>query len=120
MKYARRMLALTLIMLPVLATAELSTTDKIVAQVPFEFMVGNKHVSAGECVVQSATMGGRTLVIRSFTGKVSLFSSASPDETKKPAGTYALVFHKYGDQYFLTEIKLAGNRTIYLPPETIS
>jgi hypothetical protein len=98
MKYAKRMLALTLIMLPVLAAAQLTATQKIVAQVPFEFMVANKHVPAGECSVQ--------------------FSMANPGETKNPASTYALVFHRYGDQYFLTGVKLAAERTTYRLPES--
>ena len=118
MKYAKRMLALTLIMLPVLAAAQLTATQKIVAQVPFEFMVANKHVPAGECSVQLAIAGGRTLMIRNVTAKIGLFSMANPGETKNPASTYALVFHRYGDQYFLTGVKLAAERTTYRLPES--
>jgi hypothetical protein len=118
MKYAKRILALTLIMLPVLAAAQLSSSQKIVAQVPFEFMVANKHVPAGECSVQLAIAGGRTLMIRNVAAKVGLFSMANPGETKKAASAYALVFHKYGDQYFLTGIKLAAERTTYRLPES--
>jgi len=120
MKFARRMLALTLVMVPVLAAAQLSSNngDKLVAQVPFRFVVADKHVPAGECIVQAPTMNGRTLVIRNVAAKVSLLSLASLGETKKAAGGYALVFHKYGDKYFLTGIKLAGTRTVYQLAET--
>jgi hypothetical protein len=48
-------------MLPLLATAQLNSTQKIVAQVPFEFAVGSKIVPSGEWIVQSATMDGRVL-----------------------------------------------------------
>ncbi len=118
MKYAKRIFALTLIVLPVLAAAQLSSTDRIVTQVPFDFMVGNKHVPAGECVVRSAFMGGNALVIHNATAKVSLFSSAIPAETKKAASVYALVFHKYGDQHFLAGLKLAGSKTTYRLPQS--
>jgi hypothetical protein len=113
MKYARRIIALTLTLLPVLAAAQLRSNDRILAQVPFEFMVANKAVPAGECIVQVAVMDGRTLVIRNTAAKLGLFSQASLDEAKKAAGDYALVFHKYGDQYFLAGIRIAGDRTIY-------
>lgn len=117
MKYAKRMLALTLTLLPILAAAQLKQGDMVVAQVPFEFTAGNKIVPAGQCIVQATVPGGRTLMIRNTAAKVGLFSSASPDQSKKAASEYALVFHKYGDHYFLAGIKLADERTAYwLPP----
>lgn len=118
MKYAKRMLTLALIALPILAAAQMVSSKRIVGQVPFPFMVGNKHVPAGQCLIEPATGGARTLLIRNVGAKVSLFISAMPTEAKKASGSYALVFHKYGDRAFLTGIKLAGNRTIYQIPES--
>jgi hypothetical protein len=118
MKYAKRMLTLALIALPILAAAQMVSSKRIVGQVPFPFMVGNKHVPAGQCLIEPATGGARTLLIRNVGAKVSLFTSAMPTEAKKASGSYALVFHKYGDRAFLTGIKLAGNRTIYQIPES--
>jgi hypothetical protein len=118
MKYAKRMLALALIALPILAVAQMVSSTRIVGQVPFPFMVGNKHVPAGECTVEPATNGARTLVIRNVGEKVGFFTPAMPTLAKKASGSYALVFHKYGDRAFLTGIKLAGDRTIYEIPES--
>jgi hypothetical protein len=81
-------------------------------------MVGNKHVPAGQCTVEPATNGARTLVIRNVGAKVGFFTPAMPTLAKKASGSYALVFHKYGDRAFLTGIKLAGDRTIYEIPES--
>lgn len=122
MKYAKTMYALTLvvlpILLPILAAAQLGNSDRIVAQVPFEFSVANKIIPAGKCIVQSANPGGRTLLINNVAAKMSTFVAATPAETKRPASRYALVFHKYGDHYFLTGIKLAADRTVYRLPES--
>ena len=118
MKYAKRMLGLVLIALPVLAVAQMYSNTRIVSQVPFAFMVANKHVPAGECIVQRATTTDRTLVIRNVSAKLGVFTSAVPDSSKKASDTYALVFHKYGHQAFLTGIKLAGQRTMYRIPES--
>jgi hypothetical protein len=118
MKYAKRMLGLALIALPILGVAQMASSTRIVGQVPFPFMVGNKHVPAGQCMIEPATDGARTLVIRNVAAKVNLFTPATPTQAKKASGSYALVFHKYGDRAFLTGIKLAGDRTIYQIPES--
>jgi hypothetical protein len=118
MKYGKRMLALALVALPILAVAQMGSSTRIVGQVPFPFMVGNKQVPAGECTVQPATVGARILVIRNRDAKVGWFTPAMPDVAKKASDSYALVFHKYGDTAFLTGIKLAGDRTIYKIPES--
>ena len=118
MKYANRMLALALISLPILAVAQMTSSTRIVGQVPFPFMVGNKHVPAGQYTVEPATNGGRTLAIRNIGAKVGLFTPAMPTLAKKASGSYVLVFHKYGETAFLTGIKLAGDRTTYQIPES--
>ncbi|HET6180300.1 MAG TPA: hypothetical protein VFE61_25485 [Candidatus Sulfotelmatobacter sp.] len=118
MKTVTRMLALTLTILPLLAVAQLNSSDRIVTQVPFEFMVGNKAVPAGECVVTPATMDLKTLVIRNGEASVSLFTTAQADETKTAAANYALVFHKYGNRTFLWGMKIAGSRILYRLPES--
>jgi hypothetical protein len=118
MKYAKRMFALMLIALPILAVAQMTSSTKIVGEVPFPFVVGNKHVPAGEWTVEKAGKDARTLVIRNFEAKLGLFIPSMPDTAKKPSDRYALVFHKYGDKAFLAGVKLAGDRTIYKIPET--
>jgi hypothetical protein len=116
MKYAKRMLALMLVTLPILAVAQMGSDTKIVGQVPFAAMVGNKHLPAGEWIVERAPGAERVLVIRNVEARVGLFTTAMPDEAKNASDSYALVFHKYGDKAFLAGIKLAG-RTVYQIPE---
>ena len=117
MKYAKKMFALALVALPVLAAAQMASTTKIVGQVPFPFVVGDKHVPAGQCTIEPAADGGRVLVIRNVGAKVSTFSPATASQAKTASSSYALVFHMYGDKAFLTGIKIAGDRTIYQIPE---
>src|SRR4051812_26733399 len=116
MKFAKKMLAVTLLMIPVVAAAQLHAGEKIVAQVPFRFMVANKFVPAGECILQRADMIGRTLIVRNVAAKVSLFSAAAPGNSGKASSDYALVFNKYGDRYFLTGLKIAGTNAVYELP----
>jgi len=116
MKYASRMLAIAVMMAPLLASAQLGSANKIVAQVPFEFRAGNKTVPAGQTVIQRASTSGSALTIRNLDGKVNMFAMSYPDTPPKGAGN-SLVFHKYGDRYFLTEIRVQGSQISYRLPE---
>jgi hypothetical protein len=118
MKHANWLVVMTLVVLSGMAAAQLIGSTKVVAQVPFEFMVANKIVPAGECVVQAITMDGNTLVIRNAEAKVALVSRSSQSEGKQDASNYVLVFKHYGDRYFLSGIKLEGSKITYRLPES--
>ena len=118
MKHANWLVVVTLVVLSGLAAAQLIGRTGVVAQVPFEFMVANKIVPAGEYEVQAITTDGRTLVIRNAEANVGLFSSSSQAEGKQNASNYALVFKHYGDRYFLSGIKLQGSKITYRLPES--
>jgi len=118
MKSAKMMLALAFTMLPMLASAQLSSSDKVVTKVPFEFVVGNKTIPPGQCVVRAATPDLKTITVRNGDANVSLFSNISPVETATAATAPALVFHRYGDRYFLWGMKVEGTKTMYRLPET--
>jgi len=116
MKYAARMLAIAVTMLPLLATAQLGSSSKMVTQVPFEFVAGNKTIPAGECVVRAGAATG-TLSISNWDAGVGTFSVTTMAGTQKDSAVNALIFHKYGDRYFLAGMKVANNQAIYQIPE---
>jgi hypothetical protein len=117
MKLTTRMIALTLTMLPLLAAAQMSTGQKIVTNIPFEFVVGNKIVPAGEYSVK-LTDSGMGLAVMNPNAKVGLYSSFVIDESKKAAGNCELVFHRYGNRSFLTGVRLEGSSIVYRLPES--
>jgi hypothetical protein len=111
------MLVLAMTVLPLLATAQLASNEKLVAQVPFEFVLGNKVVPAGEWIVQSASMDSKVIQIRNTDAAVNMLSMPLLVESKQAPAKCTLVFHRYGSNYFLSEIKIAGTR-MYRLPET--
>jgi hypothetical protein len=117
MKRMTRVLALVLTMLPLFAAAQLSSSDRIVAKVPFEFMAANKAVPAGEWSLKAVDGARAMLILNNVDASSALFSTASIEDSKRPAAAYALVFHKYGDRYFLSAVKLGGSKTMYRLPE---
>ena len=113
MKYATRMLAIVITLMPLLASAQLGSSDRLVVNVPFQFRAGEMRIPAGECAVQLANMNSRTLMIGNWSAKVGLFANPSIAEASETSRTNAMVFHKYGDRYFLTSIKLKGSKAVY-------
>jgi hypothetical protein len=117
MKNARWMLPVMLMLLSGLMAAQSLASSTVVAQVPFEFMANNKIIPAGECTIQSAVMDAHVLTIRNIAAKTGLFAPSSRGDAKQAAGRTVLVFKHYGNQYFLSEIRLEGsNQTYKLAP----
>ena len=117
MKLTGRILALTLTILPMVAAAQLRQDGKIVANVPFEFTVGNQVMPAGTVTVLRTSANNQGLLIRDASAKQAVMLMARQDEIKSTPKEYTLVFHQYGDRCFLSAIKLAGSRIAYRLPE---
>ncbi len=113
MKHGSWLIVVTLVMLSGMAAAQLDSRSKIAVQVPFEFVAANKIVPAGEWVVQIAIEEVNVLDIRNAHTNAGVFSTSSRSEAKQPASHYALVFRRYGDRYFLSEISLQGSKIGY-------
>ena len=120
MKNAKWILAMTMAvtLLPGLASAQLTTGDRIVAHVPFNFIMAGKVVPAGTLTVQLAFAGGKILTVRNPEAGLSLMTVGSLDELKQAPAQCALVFTRYGNRYFISGIKLAGDRISYRLPES--
>jgi hypothetical protein len=114
----RILVTMTLTLLPMLAAAQLQPDTKLVAQVPFDFMIGGKAVPAGTLSIQRAVPGSATLSMRNRDANVNIFCGAAQDESKTPAAANTLVFNKYGHHYFLAQVKIEGSKTKYKLPQS--
>jgi hypothetical protein len=89
----------------VLAAPLAAQTVSITASVPFEFMVTGSSMPAGDYTIGSvfSETGSAIHVSNGNSGVVSLVmrSNTNPNER---TGQVSLVFHRYGDQYFLSRI----------------
>jgi hypothetical protein len=98
------MLGLFLMPAVVSVYAQNHSADRIVVQIPFDFVAGNKTLPAGEYIVRS-TLATRVTLIRNASGRreyTTISTMAVPAETMPTAAK--LVFHKYGDRYFLSQV----------------
>lgn len=109
--YAYKLVSMIILVasMAVAAQAQTSGSARLIANIPFDFKVGDKTLPAGEytvrqvnpasdrVVLQISTSDGRTLAMvqmNSIAGKT--------DESTR------LVFNRYGDQHFLAEAWIAG------------
>lgn len=106
------LLLMTLVGLTGLLNAQMSTTVK--AQVPFSFVANGKMMPAGECTVATIVMNGRIRLSIS-SGEQHAYVFPIADESPKARKKTVLVFHQYGDRYFLTGIQREQGTGYQLP-----
>lgn len=90
-----------------LATAVASngqSSNRIVADIPFEFSVGDKAMPSGRYEVRTANSQGIVLVIQSKDGKSSAIRLTNSIEPTTNKTRVRMVFHRYGERYFLAEV----------------
>lgn len=80
------------------------TSHSVTAAIPFDFIVGEKTMPAGRYIVSSATSDGTGLKIQNHNGKSSAFRLSNPLVEKSQKRKIRMVFHRYGQQYFLTQV----------------
>jgi hypothetical protein len=87
-------------------------SSRVRGNVPFEFIVGDRSLPAGEYTVRSMTSGGEVLriadgdvlAIANGDGHRSTLRMANNLVSKGKAPSARLIFHRYGNQYFLAEV----------------
>lgn len=107
-EFLKGLTMLVLIVTLALATAVVSanaqsTANSVVANVPFEFSVGYKALPAGDYTVRSI-VSCDGLLIQSADGKTSALRLSESTRQIKDKPRARLVFHRYGDRYFLAEV----------------
>jgi hypothetical protein len=103
-----------------LAAASFVTAGSAMAQenvvrvtIPFNFAVNGNSLPAGSYSIVSGGTSLLTLRDREHGANLIALSTPSHDDTIKDN---VLVFHRYGDQYFLSRIRAEGSSmNVYFP-----
>jgi hypothetical protein len=93
---------------------------RLAVDIPFDFSLSGKKLPAGKYWVSRAqeTSGDSVLQVRSDDGHTTATRFSIPIVTFNPKNRGELVFHRYGDQYFLSEVWPAGGGTGRAFPKT--
>jgi hypothetical protein len=93
------------------ASANGQSSCMIVADIPFDFNVGGKVLTAGEYTVKAFTANGDALAISNYESKTDAIRLTLSIQGSKVPEQAKLVFHRYGQRYFLSEVWSSGERT---------
>ena len=82
------------------------------ANIPFDFIVRGKTLPAGNYEIERVTDEPGSLLLRNVNYKHDhiVFETESM-EGRRIANHNVLVFNRYGDEYFLSEVVTAGEQT---------
>jgi len=102
-----------------LAGSFLAKTKRTNPRIPFSFVVNGKTLPAGEYSVRQPNSGINESFVR-IQGTVQkvgalVMSTPTMESSSARPGTARLVFHRYGDQYFLSQIWTADDRGGQIP-----
>jgi hypothetical protein len=86
----------------------------VIAHIPFAFQIGSSYLPAGTYRVQM--QGNDLLSIKGDSGAAVML--VMWESANKPSGDSAVVFHHYGNQYFLREVRKEGNQAFLWSSET--
>lgn len=102
------------------ASANAQLSIPVRAKIPFDFSVGDKKLEAGEYTFSRTSGFGdvRTMLVSSADSSTRIFQSTSEAQVLRPKNESTLVFHKYGDQYFLEQIWTGGEQEGTQLPES--
>lgn len=106
----KQLFALLLGLLLTTASAYAQTTN-VKADVPFKFVVAGRTMPKSEYTIRTLDGIDHALSIRGEGQKPSIFLANSCVSLKSVQTK--LVFNRYGDQYFLSEIWTEGNNAGY-------
>jgi hypothetical protein len=99
----------TSILAVVTAAAVYGQSSQILkVSVPFDFVVGTKTLRAGQYTVDQGPVS-RAAIIKSADHKRGVIVVGTSLQSLDPQKDGKLVFHRYGDTYFLIEVWGAGN-----------
>ncbi len=109
-KHAATLLILMMVALTGLANAQ---TVMLKAEVPFDFVVNGTTIPAGQCLIQS--LDNVRTVLSISNGNQHGWVLPIGDQSSKVGKKTSLVFHRYGNRYFLAAINRAGKGGYELP-----
>jgi hypothetical protein len=83
-------------------------SSRLVADIPFDFIVGNKAFPAGQYEIRTIGLNGSSLMLQNTDSKKSMFFTPSYCSSAQPQEDSKLVFNMYGNHFYLSQIWTEG------------
>jgi len=107
----RTFAALGLMLMLTTISVSAQSERRMVINIPFDFIIGKSALKAGQYTVEPRERNfGSVWMIRNRSNHAAVFVMTMPVSSKTQQEGM-LVFHKYGDQFFLSQIWIPGSAT---------
>ena len=119
MKSLRSQITICLLFTAAAITLSAQTTNQrlMTVNIPFAFSVENHSLPEGKYTIFTVTPE-RSIRIVSSDGKDSVIVNTLPNYANSPSENSRLVFRRYGDEYFLTQVWTTGHDVARNPLST--
>ena len=99
------LLGAAILLVSVMPLAQAAKIDSLalMESIPFSFVVQGKALAAGDYTIDQDS-ASFTSIVRSTDAKSAAIALVAYQEPAGPRESARLVFHRYGDQYFLSEV----------------
>ena len=109
MKKQSFLMAGVLVLSSLAATQVARAQDAMVVDIPFAFTAGNATLPAGEYRVQKLDRNSAVLLVHCWDAKASALVITNAAQAKETQTESKLVFNRYGNRYFLSQVWNAGS-----------
>jgi hypothetical protein len=99
------------------ASAFAQSPNGVVANIPFEFMVGDQTIPAGNYLLVSTDFG-TTITVQQLDGSTRLTLAAMMGRRAEAPPVPKVLFNRYGQRYFLSQVLSANSETVYKIPRS--
>ena len=108
MKSARTLITIALLFTAASLVAQTTPSQRLMTvKIPFAFAVEDHSLPEGEYTIFTVTPE-RSIRIVSTDGKHSAVVNTLPNYASSPSENSRLVFHRYGDDYYLVQVWTVG------------
>jgi len=115
MKSAPTLITICLLLTAASVFAQMTSSQQLMkVNIPFAFGVVDQSLPAGQYLVLTVTPE-RSIRIVSADGKHSAIVHTLPNYASSPSENSRLVFHRYGNEYSLTQVWTAGQNVARNP-----
>ena len=109
MKKQSFLMAGVLVLSSMAATQVARAQEAMVVDIPFAFTAGNATLPAGEYRVQKMDRNSAVLLIHCWDARASALVITNAAQAKELQTESKLVFNRYGNRYFLSQVWNAGS-----------
>jgi hypothetical protein len=106
----RAFVTATLFVFSIIVAAQVAQANEpMLVNIPFAFVAGNATLPAGEYRVEKLDSNSAVILVRCSDASAAAMVLSNGTQAREPQTQSKLVFKRYGNRYFLSQIWKAGS-----------